>query len=148
MTSGWQWRRRGLSVQRLSIVWDGIPPENGSLGVGQFSVTPVVAAVVDEFLGSGESSKSPQSSSICNHNLPRGDLLDSRFSINVVSFSPNPLLSDPSFSINVVWKRAMLSVRGVYVLSSLHLSAGVSQRVLEFFRLCRLCRYPGAAGEL
>ena len=53
MASGWQWRRRGLSVQRLSIVWDGIPPENGSLGVGQFSVTPVVAAVVDEFLGSG-----------------------------------------------------------------------------------------------
>ena len=74
MASGWQWRRRGLSLQRLSIVWDGIPPENGSLGVGQFSVTPVVAAVVDEFLGSGESSKSPQSSSICNHNLPRGDL--------------------------------------------------------------------------
>lgn len=28
------------------------------------------------------------------------------------------------------------------------LSAGVRQRVLEFFRLCRLCRYPGAAGEL
>ena len=28
------------------------------------------------------------------------------------------------------------------------LSAGGSQRVLEFFRLCRLCRYPGAAGEL
>jgi hypothetical protein len=100
----------------LSIVWDGIPPDNGSLSVGQFSVTPVAAAVVDEFLGSGESSKSPQSSSICNHNLPRGDLLDSRFSINVFSFSLNPLLSDPSFSINVVWKRAMLSVRGVYVL--------------------------------
>ena len=130
MASGWQWRRRGLSVQRLSIVWDGIPPENGGLGVDQFSVTPVVAAVVDEFLGSDESSKSPQSSSTCNHNLPRGDLLDSRF------------------SINVVWKRAMLSVRGVYVLSSLHLSAGGSQRVLEFFSLRRLCRYPGAAGEL
>jgi hypothetical protein len=148
MAEGWQWRRRGLPLQRLSIVWDGIPPENGSLGVGQFSVTQVVAAVVDEFLGSGESSKSPQSSSICNHNLPRGDLLDSRFSINVVSFSPSPLLSDPSFSINVVWKRAMLSVRGVYVLSSLHLYAGVRQRVLECFRLCRLRRYPGAAGEL
>jgi hypothetical protein len=28
------------------------------------------------------------------------------------------------------------------------LSAGGSQRVLEFFRLRRLCRYPGAAGEL
>jgi len=35
-----------------------------------------------------QSSKSPQSSSICNHNRPRGDLLDSRFSNNVVSFSP------------------------------------------------------------
>ena len=45
-------------------------------------------------------------------------LLDSRFSINAVSFSPNPLLSDPSFSINVVWKRAMLSVRGVYGVSA------------------------------
>jgi hypothetical protein len=56
MTSG-QWRRRELSVQLLSIVWDRIPPENGSLGVGQFSVTPVVAAVVDEFFGIGESSK-------------------------------------------------------------------------------------------
>src|SRR5580700_7468294 len=28
------------------------------------------------------------------------------------------------------------------------LYAGVSQRVPELFRLCRLCRYPGAAGEL
>ncbi|SRR6266404_3604546 len=28
------------------------------------------------------------------------------------------------------------------------LCAGVSQHVAEFFRLCRLCRYPGAAGEL
>ena len=28
------------------------------------------------------------------------------------------------------------------------LSAGGSQRVPEFFRLCRLCRYPGAAGQL
>jgi hypothetical protein len=34
-----------------------------------------------------QSSKSPQSSSICNHTLARGDLLDSRFSVNVVSFS-------------------------------------------------------------
>jgi hypothetical protein len=28
------------------------------------------------------------------------------------------------------------------------LSAGGSQRALEFFRLYRLSRYPGAAGEL
>jgi hypothetical protein len=28
------------------------------------------------------------------------------------------------------------------------LYAGVSQHVPEFFRLCRLCRDPGAAGEL
>jgi hypothetical protein len=35
-----------------------------ALGGGQFSVTPVIAAVVDEFLGSGEASKFPQSSSI------------------------------------------------------------------------------------
>ena len=40
-----------------------------------------------------QSSKSPQSSSICNHTLPRGDLLDSRLSNNVVSFSRNAVLS-------------------------------------------------------
>jgi hypothetical protein len=43
------------------------------------------------------------------------------FSINVVSFSRNVVLSGPLFSLNVVWKRAMLSVRIVYVLSLLHL---------------------------
>ena len=43
------------------------------------------------------------------------------FSINVVSFSHNVVLSGLSFSINVVRKRAMLSVRAVYVLSPLHL---------------------------
>jgi hypothetical protein len=40
------------------------------------------------------------------------------FSNNVVSFSRNVVLSGLSFSLNVVWKRAMLSVRAVYVLSS------------------------------
>jgi hypothetical protein len=40
----------------------------------------------------------------------RADVI-SLFSINVVSFSRNLVLSGPSFSINVVWKRAMLSVR-------------------------------------
>jgi hypothetical protein len=44
------------------------------------------------------------------------------FSNNVVSFSRNVVLSGPSFSNNVVWKRAMLSVRADYVLSSLQLS--------------------------
>jgi hypothetical protein len=70
MASGRQWRRRGLSVQRAVDCVGRNSPDNGSLGVGQFSVTPIVAAVVDEFLSSGESSKSPQSSSICNHNFP------------------------------------------------------------------------------
>jgi hypothetical protein len=32
------------------------------------------------------------------------------FSINMVSFSRNVVLRDPLFSLNVVWKRAMLSV--------------------------------------
>jgi len=36
--------------------------------------------------------RSPQSSSICNRTLARGDLLDSRLSINVVSFSRNVVL--------------------------------------------------------
>ena len=40
------------------------------------------------------------------------------FSNNVVSFSRNVVLTGPSFSPNVVRKRAMLSVRADYVLSS------------------------------
>ena len=44
------------------------------------------------------------------------------FSNNVVSFSRNVVLSGPIFSINVVWKPRMLSVRAVYVLSSLQLA--------------------------
>src|SRR4029077_2296606 len=40
------------------------------------------------------------------------------FSNNVVSFSRNVVLSGTLFSRNVVWKRAMLSVRAVYILSS------------------------------
>ena len=68
-----------------------------------------------------ESSKSPQSSSICNHTLARGDLLDSRFSNNVVSFSSNVVLRGFLFSINVVSNPRMLSVLGVYVLGSLQL---------------------------
>jgi len=46
-----------------------------------------------------------------------GDLLDSRFSNNVVSFSRNVVLSGLSFSINLVPKPRMLSVLAVYVLS-------------------------------
>ena len=44
------------------------------------------------------------------------------FSINVVSFSSNVVLRGLLFSLKVVWKRAMFSVRGDYVLSSLQLS--------------------------
>jgi hypothetical protein len=40
------------------------------------------------------------------------------FSINVVSFSRNVVLRGLLFSLKVVWKRAMFSVRGDYVLSS------------------------------
>jgi hypothetical protein len=40
---------------------------------------------------------------------------------NVVSFSRNVVLSGPWFSINMVRKSRMLSVRAIYVLSSLHL---------------------------
>jgi hypothetical protein len=42
------------------------------------------------------------------------------FSINVVSFSPNVVLSGLSFSTNSVSNPRMLSARTVYVLSSLH----------------------------
>jgi hypothetical protein len=41
---------------------------------------------------------------------------------NVVSFSRNAVLSGLSFSINVVRKRAVLSVRGVYVIGPLQLT--------------------------
>jgi hypothetical protein len=47
------------------------------------------------------------------------------FSINVVSFSSNVVLSDPLFSLNVVWRQRILSVRVAYVLSSLHLTLGL-----------------------
>src|SRR5271165_2339533 len=43
------------------------------------------------------------------------------FSNNVVSFSRNVVLRDPLFSLNSVSNPRMLSVRTVYVLSSLHL---------------------------
>ena len=43
------------------------------------------------------------------------------FSNNVVSFSSNVVLRGLLFSINLVSKPRMLSVRGDYVLSSLHL---------------------------
>ena len=52
-----------------------------------------------------QSSKSPQSSSICNHTLPRGDLLDSRFSTNVGPFSFNVSREGFLFSINLGRKR-------------------------------------------
>jgi hypothetical protein len=45
------------------------------------------------------------------------------FSINVVSFSRNVVLRDPLFSLNSVSNPRMLSVRTVYVLSSLQLAA-------------------------
>jgi hypothetical protein len=49
---------------------------------GEEAATRLVNVVAhDENL---ESSKSPQSSSICNHNLARGDLLDSRLSVRTV----------------------------------------------------------------
>jgi hypothetical protein len=44
-----------------------------------------------------------------------------RFPINVVSFSHNVVLRNPLFSINSVSKPRMLSVRAVYVLSSLQI---------------------------
>src|ERR1700686_4298305 len=43
------------------------------------------------------------------------------FSNNVVSFSRNLVLSGLSFSLNLVLKSRMLSVRTIYVLSSLHI---------------------------
>src|SRR5260221_3854501 len=44
------------------------------------------------------------------------------FSNNVVSFSRNVVLRDHLFSVNLVSKPRMLSVRTVYVLSSLQLA--------------------------
>src|SRR5260370_26914592 len=46
------------------------------------------------------------------------------FSNNVVSFSRNVVLRDHLFSVNLVSKPRMLSVRGDYVLSSLHVARG------------------------
>jgi len=53
------------------------------------------------------------------------------FSNNVVSFSRNVVLSGPSFSLNVVWKRAMFSVRADYVLSSYE--ADIVKPLMYFF---------------
>ena len=50
---------------------------------------------------------------------------------NVVSFSRNVVLSDPLFSIKVVSKPRMLSVRAVYVLSSYE--ADVVKPLIKFF---------------
>jgi hypothetical protein len=55
------------------------------------------------------------------------------FSINVVSFSSNVVLRGLLFSINLVSKPRMLSVRGDYVLSSLH---------LEGFKLDKRAAHP------
>src|SRR5271165_4296781 len=46
------------------------------------------------------------------------------FSNNVVSFSSNVVLRGPLFSINLVSKPRMLSVRSDYVLSSLQVALG------------------------
>ena len=45
-------------------------------------------------------------------------------------------------------RRALREPFGWVFICRAFLYAGVSQHVPEFFRLCRLCRYPGAAGEL
>ena len=50
---------------------------------------------------------------------------------NVVSFSRNVVLSGLSFSVNVVPKPRMLSVRADYVLSSLHLGFGTGDGFFE-----------------
>jgi hypothetical protein len=47
------------------------------------------------------------------------------FSNNVVSFSRNVVLSGPLFSLNLVLKSRILSVRTVYVLSSLQVEIGL-----------------------
>jgi hypothetical protein len=51
----------------------------------------------------------------------RADVIG-RFSSNVVSFSRNVVLSGLSFSVNLIPKPRMLSVRGDYVLRALHLA--------------------------
>jgi hypothetical protein len=53
------------------------------------------------------------------------------FSNNVVSFSRNVVLSDASFSLNLVLKPRMLSVRAVYVLRSYE--ADVVKPLMYFF---------------
>jgi len=63
-----------------------------------------------------------------------------QFSPNVVSFSPNVVLRDPLFSLNVVSKPRMLSVRGNYVLSSLQV--GISPTLKSVWDdLCRIILY-------
>src|SRR5208337_2514480 len=69
------------------------------------------------YLGIGEKSVSLVDST--GSHLGRADVVG-LFSNNVVSFSSNVVLRDPLFSLNLVSKPRMLSVRGDYVLSSLH----------------------------
>jgi len=57
----------------------------------------------------------------------RADILG-LFSLNVVSFSRNVVLSDPLFSLNSVSKPRMLSVRADYVLSSLQVTILIEER--------------------
>ena len=52
------------------------------------------------------------------------------FSLNVVSFSSNVVLRGLLFSLNLVSKPAMFSVRGDYVLSSLQLGLRLSSRLV------------------
>ena len=56
---------------------------------------------------------------------PRPDVIG-LFPINVVSFSRNMVLRDHLFSLNSVLKPRILSVRTVYVLSSLQVGNGFS----------------------
>src|SRR5271165_2652759 len=58
------------------------------------------------------------------------------FSINVVSFSSNVVLSDPLFSLNSVSKPRMLSVRVDYVLSSLQIGLHFQKAVHELVMFC------------
>ena len=55
------------------------------------------------------------------------------FSINVVSFSRNVVLSDPLFSLNSVSKPRILSVRADYVLGSLQLAAFIGMSLTKIF---------------
>ena len=64
------------------------------------------------------------------------------FSINVVSFSPNLVLRGLLFSNNVVPKPRILSVRAVYILSSLQLNVSGSSSLLPL--VCTLVAKAGA----